>query len=86
MFWKVIKNGKVVDLLTQLQYVLYQQKHDVVLLCNIEIAEAVLSSDGTRAFHIDGLYHFQPDNTTYCIEEISETIYNKLKKQLEMEG
>lgn len=86
MFWKVMKNDKVVDLLTQLQYVRYQYKHDVVLLCEPEIAEAVLSSDGKVGFHIDGLYYFKPNNTTYCIEEISEYIYNKLKKQLEMGG
>ena len=86
MFWKVFKNGEVVDLLTQLQYVRYQQKHDVILLCKPEVAEAILSSDGKRCFHIDGLYNFKLDNETYYIEEISESIYNKLKKQLEMEG
>lgn len=86
MFQKVIKNDKVVDVLQQLQYVRYQHKHDVVLLCEPEVAEAILSSDGTKAFHTDGLYYFKPDNTTYYIEEISKTIYNTLKKQLEMEG
>lgn len=86
MFWKVFINNEVVDLLQQLQYVRYQYKHDVILFCEPEVAEAVLSSDGKRGFHIDGLYYFKPDNTVYCIEEISESIYNKLKKQLEMEG
>ena len=86
MFCKIFKNDEVVDLLNQIQYVQYQHKHDVVLLCEPEVAEAILSSDGTRGFHIDGLYYFKPDNTTYYIEEISESIYNKLKKQLEMEG
>jgi hypothetical protein len=86
MFWKVMKNDKVVDLLQQLQYIQYQYKHDVVLLCEPEVAEAVLSSDGKRGFHIEGLYNFKPDNAIYCIEEISESTYNKFKKQLEMEG
>lgn len=86
MFWKITLNDNVVDLLSQLQYVLYQQKHNVVLLCEQEIAEAVLSSDGQKCFHIDGLYNFQPDNTEYHIEEISESTYVKLKKQLETEG
>ena len=86
MFWKIFINDEVVDVLQQLQYVRYQHKHDVVLLCKPEVAEAVLSSDGKRCFHIEGLYYFKPDSTTYCIEEISESVYNKLLKQLEMEG
>ena len=86
MFWKVLLNDEVVDLLQQFQYVRYQQKHNVMLLCEPETAEAVLSSDGKRGFHIAWLYNFQPDNTTYQIEEITESTYNKLKKQLGMEG
>lgn len=86
MFWKILINGEVVDLLQQLQYVRYQNKHNVILFCEPEIAEAVLSSDGKRGFHIEGLYDFKPDNTTYCIEEISEYVYNKLKQQLRMGG
>ena len=63
MYYRVIKNGKVIDVLERIIYVKYQEKHDQILICDIKEAEAVLSSDGKYAWHIDGLYHFKPDNS-----------------------
>lgn len=82
MYYRVIKNGKVIDVLERIIYVKYQEKHDQILICDIKEAEAVLSSDGKYAWHIDGLYHFKPDNSVYIITEISKFDYDKYKKNL----
>ena len=79
MYYKVTKNEKVVDILKNILYVKYQKKHDILLLCDIQEAQAILSSDGMRGWHIEGLYNLPFDNDTYEIQEISETEYKKLK-------
>ena len=79
MYYKVTKNEKVVDILKNILYVKYQKKHDILLLCDIQEAQAILSSDGMRGGHIEGLYNLPFDNDTYEIQEISETEYKKLK-------
>lgn len=84
MYYRVIRNGKVIDILERIVYVKYQEKHDQILICDIKEAEAILSSDGKYAWHIEGLYNFKPDNTTYIITEISKFDYDKYKKSLGM--
>lgn len=84
MYYRVIKNGKVIDVLERIIYVKYQEKHDQVLICDIKEAEAILSSDGKYAWHIDGLYHFKPDNSVYIITAISKFDYDKYKKNIKV--
>lgn len=79
MYYKVIKNNKVVDILKDILYVKYQKKHDILLLCDIQEAQAILSSDGMRGWHIEGLYNLPFNSDVYEIKEISETEYKKLK-------
>lgn len=83
MYYKVIKNGAVIDLLTRLLFVKYQPKHDLLLLCDSKEAQAVLSSDGNYGWHIEGLYRFAPDNSTCVIKEISKYEYDTLKKTMD---
>lgn len=79
MYYKVMKNNEVVDILKNILYVKYQKKHDILLLCDIQEAQAILSSDGMRGWHIEGLYNLPFNNDVYEIKEISETEYKKLK-------
>ncbi len=81
MYYKVIKNNEVVDVLSHISYIKYQQKHDILLLCDIKDAQAVLSSDGKHGWHIEGLYNFPSDNTECEIIEITKTEYEKLKER-----
>ena len=81
MYYKVLLNDDVVDLLEHILYVKHQKKHDLLLLCDIEDAQAILSSNGKYGWHIDGLYNFAPDNQKYIIKEISKYEYDKLKNQ-----
>lgn len=80
MYYRVVKNGKVIDVLDRIVYVKHQEKHNQLLICDIKEAQAILSSDGSYAWHIEGLYNFNPDNTTYIISEISKYDYDKYKK------
>lgn len=80
MYYKVLKNNEVVDTLKDIHYIKYQSKHNLLLLCNIQEAEAILSSNGMRGWHIIGLYNFQPDNYEYEIIEITKSEYDELNK------
>nr|DAR15964.1 MAG TPA: hypothetical protein [Caudoviricetes sp.] len=80
MYYKVIKNDEVVDVLEHILYIKYQEKHSLLLLCDITEAQAILSSDGKYGWHIEGLYNFPPDNDIYTIKEISKYEYDKLKR------
>ena len=75
MYYKVIKNDEVVDVLNHILYIKYQEKHSLLLLCDITEAQAILSSDGKYGWHIEGL-----DNDIYVIKEISKYEYDKLKR------
>ena len=55
MYYKVIKNDEVVDVLNHILYIKYQEKHSLLLLCDITEAQAILSSDGKYGWHIEGL-------------------------------
>ena len=79
MYYKVIKNNEVVDILRNINYIKYQEKHKILILCDNKEAQAVLSSDGKCGWHIEGLYNFPLDNTEYEIVEITEFEYEKLK-------
>ncbi len=81
MYYKVLKNNDVVDVLNRISYVKYQEKHDILLFCNIQDAQAILSSDGRTAWHIEGLYNFPLDNTECEIIEITKQEYEKLKER-----
>lgn len=83
MFYKVIKNDRVIDVLRNLSYVKYQEKHNIMVSCGQSDAQGVLSSDERYIWHIDWLYRF-PEKAkgrydTVILEEIDEYEYNQLK-------
>ena len=80
MYYKVIKDDKIVDVLDHILYIKYQEKHSLLLLCDITEAQAILSSDGKYGWHIEGLYNFSLDNDIYEIKEITKYEYDKLKR------
>lgn len=80
MFYKVLKNGKVIDVLDQLIYLKYQPKHQRMLLCTEEDAQGILSSDQNEVWHEETLYKIPvPGYETVKIEEIDEHEYKQLK-------
>ena len=56
MFYKVIKNNRVIDVLDKLLFVKYQPKHNIMVLCSEDEAQGFLSSDGNTIWHEPSLY------------------------------
>ena len=57
MYYKVLKNNKVIDVLDKLIYLKYQPKHKIMVLCGEDDAQAILGSDGNTIWHEETLYN-----------------------------
>lgn len=82
MYYKVLKNNRVIDVLDKLIYVKWQEKHKIFILTDINDAQGILSSDGEKVFHEPSLYRFPIDVDGYEIVEllpIDEYEYGQLK-------
>lgn len=82
MFYKVMKNGKVIDVLDQLVYLKWEPKHKIMVLSDINEAQAILSSDNETIWHEKTLYRIptdEPKFDTVEIVEIDEYEYKKLR-------
>ena len=81
MYYKVIKNNKVIDVLERLVYLRWQDKHKIMLLCDENEAQAILSSDGNTIWHEDTLYKIPVEGLydTVHLEEIDLYEYKQLK-------
>lgn len=84
MFYKVMKDGKVIDVLDQLIYLKYQPKHKIMILCSEDDdAQAILSSEKNDFYHERTLYNIPSDADIECetvdLIEIDQFEYKKLK-------
>ena len=80
MFYKVIKDNKVIDVLDQLIYLKYQPKHKMMVLCDENEAQAILSSDKNTIWHERTLYNI-PVSGYDCVsvQEIDIYEYKQIK-------
>lgn len=80
MFYKVIKDDKVIDVLNGLVFLKYQKKHDRMIFCDVSEAQAILSSDGNIIWHEESLCDIPVFGyDTVHVEEIDEYEYMQLK-------
>lgn len=80
MFYKIIKNGKIIDVLDKLVFLKYQKKHDRMILCHEDEAQAILSSDAKHIWHLDTLYDLPIERyDTVSMIEINQYEYEELK-------
>ena len=80
MYYKVLKDNKVIDVLDHLSFVKYQEKHNIMVSCEKEEAQAIISSDGKHIWHVTGLYNIPVSGyDTVCLEEIDKYEYEQLK-------
>lgn len=80
MYYKVLKNGRVIDALDHLHFVKYQEKHDVMVNCKEDEAQGIISSDGQYIWHVDGYYLIpSPEYDTVTLEEIDKYEYAQIK-------
>ena len=80
MFYKVLKDNKVIDVLDNLVYLKWQDKHKIMVLTNERDAQAILSSDRRYVWHVDGMYDVPVDKyDTVTLQKIDEYEYKQLK-------
>ena len=84
MFYKIILNGMVVDIQTELHYVRWQEANNLMIMCSEEMANGIISSDSSVIWHVEGFPEF-PDGLcqTVIVEEIEEDEYLRWKERLE---
>lgn len=80
-YYKVLKDGKVIDVLDHIHYLKYNFKHNRMFNSIHADAEAILSSDGKYAWHLRGLKKVPVKGyDTVEIQEIDIYEYEQLKK------
>lgn len=80
LYYKVIKDGKVIDVLDELHYLKYNKKHNRMFNSTVEEAQAILSSDGKYAWHEISLHKIPVNGyDTVELEQIDEYEYKQLK-------
>ena len=80
MYYKVVFNDRVIDVLDQLIYLKYQQKHDLMVLCDESEAQAIMSSGKDMIWHVEGFYKIPVDGyETVKLIEIDEFEYKELR-------
>ena len=80
MYYKVLQNDRVIDVLDKLVYLKWNEKHSIMILCDENNAQAILSSDGDSIWHEDTLYKIPVDGyETVHVEKIDEFEYKQLK-------
>lgn len=80
MFYKVIKDNKVIDVLDNLIYLKWQPKHKIMVLSDIDDAQAILSSDKNTIWHERTLYNIPVEGyETVEVLPIDEFEYKQLK-------
>lgn len=80
MFYKVMKDDKVIDVLDHLVYMKWQDKHQIMILCTEDEAQAILSSDKDIIWHEKTLYDIPVSGyDTVELVEIDEYEYKQLK-------
>jgi hypothetical protein len=80
MYYKVLKNNKVIDVLDNLIYLKWEPKHKIMVLTDENDAQAVLSSDNNTIWHEKSLYKVPVCGYDEVeIVEIDEFEYKQLK-------
>lgn len=81
MYYKVLKDNRVIDVLDQLVFLKWQPKHKVMVLCDENEAQAILSSDKNTIWHESTLYNVPVKDVydTVTVEPIDIYEYTQLK-------
>ena len=82
MYYKVIKNNKVIDVLDKLVYLKWEPKHETMILTDENDAQAILSSDKNTIWHEESLYRVpvnEQDYDTVKLIEIDKYEYGQLR-------
>lgn len=80
MYYKIIKDLKVIDVTDNLRFVKYNTNSHRIVFSHIEEAEGILSSDRKTVWHLRGLKALPvPGYDTVEAIEINKEEYHRLK-------
>ena len=80
MYYKIIKDNKIIDVLDHLTYLKWQPKNKIMLLSDEGEAQAILASDNNTIWHVEGLYDLPVSGyDTVELMPINEYEYKQLK-------
>jgi hypothetical protein len=80
MYYKVLKNNKVIDVLDNLIYLKWEPKHKIMVLTDENDAQAILSSDSNTIWHEKSLYKIPVSGyDTVELEPIDQFEYKQLR-------
>lgn len=80
MYYKVLKDDRVIDVLDHLTFVKYQEKHGIMIACPRTEAQAIVSSDEKYFWHVKGLYRIPVEGyDVVSIEPIDKYEFESLK-------
>lgn len=80
MYYKVLKDNKVIDVLDCLIYLKWQPKRKRMILTDINQAQGILSSDNNTVWHERTLYELPVEGyDTVDLVEIDQYEYKQLK-------
>ncbi len=81
MFYKVIKDNKVIDVLDHLTYLKWQPKHKIWILSDENDAQAILLSDNNTIVHERTLYNVPAEVNVDIVDviEIDSFEYQQLR-------
>lgn len=80
MYYKVIKDSKVIDVLDHLVFVKYNEKNNIMVVCARNVAQAIMSSDCNYIWHAKGLYEIPVGGyDTVDVVQIDRHEYDQLK-------
>jgi hypothetical protein len=80
MFYKIIKDNKVIDVIDSLTYVKISPKSGKLLICGRAEASGLVSSNGREVWHLKGFYPFPKEGyETVEIFKIDKEEYHQLK-------
>lgn len=81
MFYKVIKDNKVIDVLDHLTYLKWQPKHKIWILSDINEAQTILLSNKNTIVHERTLYNVPAEVNVDTVDliEIDEFEYKQLR-------
>ncbi len=80
MYYKVLKNNKVIDVLDNLTYLKWEPKHKIMVLSDINEAQAILSSDKNTIWHEKTLYRIPTDEVEFDTVELIEICEDEYKQ------
>ena len=80
MYYKVLKDNKVIDVLDSLTYLKWQPKHKIMVLSDENEAQAILSSGKNDIWHVKGFYKIPVSGyDEVSIEPIDRYEYRQLR-------